>query len=228
MWLNEQNQIFRTGNGQILYQSTRFLQNEQVKGANLLKTSKNRHSVQEKTQSCTEREKPDVSYRKRANPVPIERNQTFRTGKDAILYETGKTRRFIQETGKSCTDRTKSDISYRKWANPVRNGDADWLSNEAEALWHRRWPYAKASGYSAKRCMELSWTPFALPLLPTLFVLNNKTVTFWAKTWPNEAAGTGIWKSFAQKRRRFSNEVPAANKRITKNEKRTQFRKKCD
>ena len=125
---NEQNQIFRTGNGQILYGSTRFLQNEQVKGANLLKTSKNRHSVQEKTQSCTKKEKLDVLYKKRRKPV--------------------------------------------------RDGATDWQSNEAETLWHRRWPYAKASGYSGKRCMKLSRAPFALPLLPELFVLNNKTVTF--------------------------------------------------
>lgn len=69
MWPNEQNQIFRTGNGQILYGSTKFLQNEQVKGANLLKTSKNRHSVQERTQSCTNRAKSDVSYRKGRNSV---------------------------------------------------------------------------------------------------------------------------------------------------------------
>ena len=101
---NEQNQIFRTGNEQILYGSTKFLQNEQVKGANLLKTSKNRHSVQEKTQSCTKRKKPGVSYRKRANPV--------------------------------------------------RNGETEWQSNEAETLWHRRWPYAKASDYSPFRSQQ--------------------------------------------------------------------------
>ena len=128
---NKRNQTFRTGNGQILYRSTRFLLNEQVKGANLLKTSKNKHSVQEKTQSCTKREKPGVSYRKRANPV--------------------------------------------------RSGEKDWQSNEAETLWHRRWPYAKASGYSWKRCMKLSWAPFALPLLPDLFALNNKRLRFEQK-----------------------------------------------
>ena len=106
----------------------------------------------------------------------------FRTEKDAILYGTGKTRRFVQETGKFCTNRAKSDIPYRKRRNPVRNGEKDWQSNEAETLWHRRWPYAKASGYSGKRCMKLSRAPFALPLLPDLFALNNKTVTFGTKT----------------------------------------------
>ena len=40
------------------------------------------------------------------------------------------------------------------------------LNTVAEALWHLRWPYAQASGYSRKRCMELSRAPFAFPLLP--------------------------------------------------------------
>lgn len=123
----------------------------------------------ERAQSCMQRGKKDVPYRKWANPVrnneilakraglrveparnnkiPAERagqgdkparnkqNQTFRTGNGQILYQTSEIRRF-------CTE--KGEILY---GMGMRIG---------KALWHRRWPYAKASGNNRKRCMELN------------------------------------------------------------------------
>ena len=66
---NEQNQICRTGNGQILYRSTKFLQNEQVRG-----------------QTCSKQARTDIPYRKRRNPVRNGKNQACRTGNGQILY----------------------------------------------------------------------------------------------------------------------------------------------
>ncbi len=108
----------------------------------------------------------EVLYRKRQNPVPNEKNQAFRTGKEQILYQTRRIGHFVQEKSKSCTRRANTGILYGIWLNSVRDVAADWQSIVAEALWHRRWPYTQASGYNGKRCMELSWAPLALPLLP--------------------------------------------------------------
>ena len=68
---NRQNQMLRTGNGEILYG-----------------TSKSSHSVQKMAKSCTEQAKPVIPYRKWTNPVPDERKQALRTGNEPILYET--------------------------------------------------------------------------------------------------------------------------------------------
>ena len=125
-------------------------------------------------ESCTGQAKSDVPYRKWANPVRIneilakraglrveparnKQNQTFRTGNGQILYQTSEIRRF-------CTE--KGEILY---GMGMRIG---------KALWHRRWPYAQASGYSRKRCMELSRAPFALPLLPNSSLHGSKCAQY--------------------------------------------------
>ena len=74
---------FRAKNDQILYGSTRFLQNEQVKGPNLLKTSKI----------------PAERAGQGAKPDRNKQNQIFRTGNGQILYQTSEIRRFCTEKG---------------------------------------------------------------------------------------------------------------------------------
>ena len=84
--------------GANLLESTRFLKNEQVEGPNLLGSSMNRHSVQKKAESCTERGKTGVSYRKGLNPVRKEEKLAF----------------LVQKRTQSCTERGETAVSYRK------------------------------------------------------------------------------------------------------------------
>ena len=86
------------------------------------------------SKSCTEWEKSDVSYRKRANPVRNGKNRTFRTEKGSILYGKKKNWRSVQKRTQSCTERRETAVSYRKGLNPVRKEEKQPFRTEKSSI----------------------------------------------------------------------------------------------